>query len=137
MELEPQVEVRLQVDLVARSARPLHLLLHRLQRPIVEPLDEQPRREALQHDPHVQHVVQVGGAQLADPGPAVGQGRDQPLGLQDADGLPQRRAAHAQQRDQLALPDALARLQPAGDDGVAERVDHPVSNQTGVGESDS
>src|SRR5258705_67594 len=122
---------------VPRRAPSLPLLLHRPQHRLVESLDEQPGREALQHDPHVQHVMQIDRAQLAHPGPAVGQRGDQPLGLEDADGFPQRRAADPEQRDQLPLPDPLARLEPSGDDRLPEGVDHPVSDEARVGEADA
>jgi hypothetical protein len=81
-------------------------------------------------------LAQIGGAELAHPRPAVGQGRDQPFAFQDPDRLPERRPAHAKHGDHVALADALAGFQPSGDDGISQSVHHPVADQLRLEEPD-
>ena len=101
-------------------------LLQLLQKLRRDPLAGHLARHDFQGPPYLQHILQVLFRDAGHNGAPAGNHHHQPLQLQLADGLPDRRAAHAQTVRQMNLHQTLARLQLAAQDSLTQRLEHHV-----------
>jgi hypothetical protein len=96
------------------------------------PRDGDRRRERLVEDPHDVDRLEVVDRQAGHRDHAVALGLDEPLALQQADRLPQGRAAHAELPGQLDLRHPGARRDAALDDRRAQLVVELLQAPAGV-----
>src|SRR5215211_1770263 len=85
-----------------------------------------PRRVALGHRPGLVQVADLGGPVRPDDRAALRSGLHEALGLEDQQGLPDRRAADAELGGEALLTQWLAGIEPALDDRLADQLGRDV-----------
>ena len=96
--------------------------LRRDQVGLVPALGREPRRLALEHEPHLGEPRDVADVDAGDEDPAPRKDLDELLAGEVAERLADRRPPHAEPLHQLALADDRARRELERDDQLADRV---------------